>query len=285
MTQDTQTQASQETIGIDTQKTQEQAIKVEQPQENVSEKLAAIAKRDKAALMRMRAAQAKETDIAQREAKLKDLEAKYSKKPANPIDALIAAGFSYKDATDFVLNGEKMTPDIEVKKIRSELDEYKQSEAEKQRQRDEQALTFAKQQEQEVIENFKNEIADFIEANPSDYELIKMHDGQELVFATINEHFERTKQAGRPKIMTTKEASDLVEQHLFEKIEESLAKASKLKSKYGAQPEKKDGAPVSVSNPAKTLTNSMSSSAASTIPARTENERIQRALAALEKTG
>lgn len=249
--------------------------------ESSSSRLNAIAKRDKAALMRMRAAQAKEVELVQREKRAQELEAKYSKKPANPIEALMAAGFSYKDATDFVLNGERISPELEVKKVRADLDEYKKSVQDQQREADERALQTAREQESQAVENFKEQINEFVDTNAGDYELITLHDAQDLVFQTINEHFERTKAQGKPKIMSTKEAADLVEQHLFEKIEESVNKAKRFKSKFAAVPEeKKEGIPKQ----SQTLSNSMTSSAASTLPARTEQDRIKRALAALEKT-
>lgn len=251
------------------------------PEEAVSSKLAAIAKRDKAALMAMRAAKAKEAEIEARELKLKEQEAKYSQKPANPIEALMRAGFSYKDATDYVLNGEKISPELEVKKVRSELDEYKASQAEERRIADEKALQDTRQQQQEALDGFKGQINDFIEAHAEEYELISLHESQDLVFATINEHLKKTKEAGKPKILSIKEASDLVEQYLYEKIEESVNKAKRFKSKFTPiTEEKKENTSAS-----KTLSNSMTSSAASTLPARTEQDRIKRALAALEKTG
>ena len=65
--------------------------------EAVSPRLAAIAKRDKAALVAMRAAKAKEAEADAKLAAAKEIETKYAKRPANPIEALMAGGYSYKD--------------------------------------------------------------------------------------------------------------------------------------------------------------------------------------------
>jgi hypothetical protein len=248
------------------------AAPAEKKDDFLAPKFAALAKKEKEIIQRQRATKELEAKIREREEKLAQSE---KGRPANPIEALQRAGYSYDDAVNFILNGQKLTPDQEVKSVRDEIQAFKADQEKKEKLRE--AAELAKQQSQyeETIENFKQEINGFVDQNASEYELIKINEASHLIYDTIEEHFTRTK-----KVLSTKEAADMVEAYLEDQVKK-VAATNKFKSKIMPQAAPKQE--EQSKEPSKTLSNSMTSSAASLLPAKTEQDRMQRALAALSK--
>jgi hypothetical protein len=246
-------------------------------------RFAALAKKEKAARSQIEAAKQLQAQIAEREAKIKELEAKYSKKPANPIEALMQHGFTYQEATDYILNGEKPTADLKIKTVEDRLAEFER----KQEERELKALEDAKKDEErgraEAIENFKGEIKDYVTKNADTYELINLHETYDLIYQTVAEHFQETREKGEPKILSVQEAADLVEKHLEDIVDRTL-KTKKIQSRLSPKPsDPKADEPKLSSGPSKTLAAAtFSSSAPSMLPAKTEMDRISRAMAALD---
>jgi hypothetical protein len=251
-------------------------------EEPLSSRFAALARKEKAALKRAQEVKAREAEIEAREAKVREQEESYTLGKKDPIAALKRLGWSYEDITNHILNDQKPTPESEIKSVREEMAQWrKQQEEEKEKER--LSLEDKKKADYDrAIEDFKSEMNEYIEQNTETYELINLHEQQELVYATIEEHYQTTLNAGKPKILSNKEACDLVESYLESQLEK-LAQTKKFKSKYSAPQPEAEGQDKGAT-PVKTLTNNMQSSAApSSLPAKTEQERLQRALAALSK--
>lgn len=257
----------------------EPKVEEPKPQEKVSEKFAAAVRREKALVKQMELAKAKEAELTERESKVKSMEMLRTEASRNPIKALAELGITYKQITDYVLGGEKVTPDMEVRSVRQEFEDYKRQQEEKEKKAVEQALLRQQQDAQRIEEEFQEEISDYLTSNAETYELINLNQAKPIVYQKIREHFQETK-----RILGIKEASDLVEKYLEDQVQKNL-ETKKWKAKSGAlaKPKPTEIPPKDSANQTRTLTNNMTSSAPSFLPAKTEQERMQRALAALNK--
>lgn len=205
-------------------------------------------------------------------------------KPQTPIEALMAAGYTYEDATNFILNDQKPTAEMEIKSMKQQFAEWQQrQEAERQR-----IIGIQRQKVQaeinESIQEYRNKLDGFVNSQPDAYELINRNaeENTQLIYELVEENFKRTN-----KILSMKEAADRVESFLEEEIE-SAAQSKKIQAKLAAKaqtqkeqtPEKSQGFSA---QSAKTLSNNLTSSAMpSSLSNKTENDRIARALAKLQ---
>lgn len=261
----------------------------EAPKPPESSRFAAIAKRE-------REIQRREAEIKAREAEIQakgtptsidDIRRQFS---SNPLKALEALGFSYDDLTNQVLNDKEPTPELESKSVRQEFEEFKRQLAEKEEKARQDQETNLKKQHEQALADFTGEVNQFILTNSEKYELIAYNEATPLVLAVIEQHFQQTKEKDptQPRILSIAEASDLVESYLESQTDRLLATkkiSAKIGSKTTAEAPKAKSAEPQFSQPsAKTLTNSLTSSAVpSSLPANTERDRMARAMAALEK--
>lgn len=241
-------------------------------------------------------AKAKESALAEREAKLAHMQeqiATYEKARGgaklNPLAALEALGLTYEDVTSFVLADNKPTPDLQVKAVRDEIEALKRQQIEAAKRAEEERAasieaekTRLLSEQQAAIEQFHAETAEYVTAHADDYELVNLHEAHGLVVEVIEQHFAQTK-----RILSAKEAADLVEKHLEEQVEKAISTkrlSEKVKSRFAAPPPAPaDEQRVDPAAQRRTVTNDMTASTPGLGPARTEQERIQRALAAMER--
>lgn len=230
-----------------------------------------------------RVAQEKKSLAAERAEYEKFKSAKQGAKK-NPLDYLSEAGLSYDELTQFVLSGGKSNEPDELEALRNEFKALKEERAKEKTDAQKAQESAQKQAEIQAIDGFKEQITEFVEQNKSTYELASMRDATDDIFATINEAFiislNEWKRAGsrsaKPAPMTIKEAADIVED-FYEKEVMRLNESEKIKNKRNPPQE-----PARPKEPSKTLTNNMSSTAASLVPAKNDNDRMRRAL---EKLG
>lgn len=251
-----------------------------QKQESASQAFQLIAK-EKKRVMEMKAqAAAREKELADREARLKDQEGRYSQKPNDPIAALQAAGFSYEDATQFVLNNQQLTPEQRMKQFEERVEGRFKAQEDEKAKRAEAEAEAAKKAHAEAVEEFQGRIWDQVNSDPVKYELSNLEDPGDikaLGFQLADLHFQQHK-----KVLSETEVADLVEGYLEEKAGK-LAQAKKLQAKFKpAEPAPTDETKA----PPKTLASAITSSSTPTYsPAKSEAERIQRAKEALERMG
>lgn len=260
-------------------------------QDPASKAFLALAKREKALQRERMAIRAEKDEIAKIRAEMAALRQEtetLKAKPKSPREALERYGFSYKDATDYELNDGQPTAEQiarmaqeDVKRLREEKeDERKRSAEEKQR--------LAKEQEEAVVEEFKGEISDFVKEHAEDYELIGLHDAQNLVYDVTEAHFIKTQ-----RVLSIKEAADLVEKWLEEQAERTF-KAKKFTAKGQPAPSGErsplEGSPKAglqgekATAQRRTLDNSVSSTTPTLVSSSSiESERMKRALAALTR--
>lgn len=223
--------------------------------------------------------------LAAEKAEYEKFRALKSKAKTNPMDYLSEAGLSYDEITQYVLNGGKATEKDELQALRDEFKALRDEQAQEKEQQKNQQTQAQKQAESQAIEGFKEEIAEFVEANKTTYELSSMRDATDDIYSTINDAYvirlnewNKNGRIGRPPgPMAIKEAADIVEE-FYEKEVSRLAESNKMKSRLNPQPTDPDQPRKEAP---KTLTNNMASTAASLVPAKNDQDRMQRAMAKL----
>jgi hypothetical protein len=252
-----------------------------------SKAFSALAKKEKAIVQRDQAAKAREAAIAEREAKIAEREARIQKSEElwdkDIFKALEERGYTYQKLTDLMLEGKTVSPESQdpVTIAKKTIEQFKEEQRKEKEQREvadkkarEEAAAKQKEEEAAAWEIYNAEIAEHVKGNPEQYELIAMYDQQKLVSETVDAFYQKNK-----RVLSIKEACDMVESYL-----EDEAKKAMQAKKFSKQTEtktKNEGEPV-ISKQTKTLTNDMQPTSASVLPAKSEQDRIKRALAALD---
>ena len=137
---------------------------------------------------------------------------------SNPLKALEELGLDYDKLTELALNDGRLTPDMQMKLMREELEnDYK----EKFNNLEERLNAKEKMEEEAkydaVKQGFVGEINSFINENKSDFEYVAHNNATDVVYDVIEEHYNET---GR--ILDIKEAVQAVESYLEEEAEKLL---------------------------------------------------------------
>ena len=145
----------------------------------------------------------------------------------NPLKALEEMGLSYDKLTELALNDGQLTPDMQMKLMREEIENGYQS---KYKELENRILEKEKNDEQrrydDIETGFKNEIESFVSSNPEQFELIQANEAKDVVYEVIEEHYNET-----GKILDIKEAAEAVESYLEEEATK-LLQLSKVRSKF-----------------------------------------------------
>lgn len=248
--------------------------------EKLSSRIEMLIKREQQAQARERYATQKEQEL---EARLKRIE-EFESAKANPKKALELLGLDYDELTKTMLNDGNVPPEVEIKKLRKEWEEERHKQALKEQEAVEAQRKSAQANEERAIAGFKEQINQYLSDNKDRYELISFEEQQDLVFAVIDEHFNRTidPQTGTGKVMSISEAADKVEKFLEEKYHKSRD-LNKVKALWGNLPksvqrevEKREQAPTKP----QTLSNQLSAQPSK--PRKTpltDEERVAKAIA------
>jgi hypothetical protein len=218
---------------------EEEEVKIDEPieqeEDQFSKKFAALSRKEKAMREREDQYSRKIEDLEHR---LEEMNRKPEpeKKPEiplewrlkqNPLKALEEMGLGYDQLTELALNDGKLTPDLQMQLIRSELEnDYKSKfeELENRLQEREEAEVEAKYEN--AKHNFMSEIESAV-ASDEKYELINSSNGEELVYNVIEEHYNET-----GNILEIDEAAQAVEEYLEAEVEKML-KLNKVSSRLG----------------------------------------------------
>ena len=255
-----------------------EAKEEEKPKESEQDakRFAMLAKKEKGLYQRGLELKKQEDRIADGLKAIENFEAHRKEVKNNPFLALQDLGVTYDDITRYALEG-KMPNKNEL-----EVGELKQMVLDLRKELDDERTTKKTQEEesakrnvQETIAGFKQEIVDYIEENQEQYELVKINGLQNLIYEHIESVFGKEK-----RLITLQDAAEHVEKYAEEQLRRNQAAKKFQKSKETPAPkegEQKKSEPAQT----RTLNNQLTSSAPSFLPAKTENERIQRALAKL----
>ena len=212
----------------------EQSLEAAQePEKNddFSRKFAALSRREKEI-------RAKEAEYEQRIAELEQrfVAQEPQKEPEipfdvrlrqNPLKSLESVGLSYDKLTELALNDGKLTPEMQMKLMREELEtDYKSKFEDLENRLVEKEKGLEEQRYEDIKLGFQNEIESFVNSNGEEYELIKANDANDVVYEVIEEHYNET-----GKILDIKEAAEAVESYLEEEATK-LLQLSKVRSKF-----------------------------------------------------
>lgn len=196
---------------------------------NWDAKFAALSRKEKE--MRERES-ALETRLAELEAKLTQPEPTETKEPElpleyrlkrDPIATLGELGLDYETLTNMVLNDGRMSPEMQMKLMREELEsDYKSKFEELEAKLADKEIAEENEKYNQVINNFKTDLNNFIESS-DEYELIKANEAQDLVYDVIEQYHQE-----HGRILDTSEAADQVEKYLEDELRKVLSKSKKL---------------------------------------------------------
>ena len=204
--------------------------------DDFSRKFAALSRREKEI-------RAKEVEYDKRIAELEERLGSFGKKPEpepelpieyrlkkDPLRALEDMGLSYDKLTELALNDGKLTPEMQMRLMREELEgDYKKKFEELENRLLEKEKSDEQRRYDDIQRGFQNEIEDFVESNADRYELIKANEANDIIYDVIEEHYNDT---GR--ILDIEEAAEAVENYLEEEAEK-IFRLGKFRSKFGIE--------------------------------------------------
>ncbi len=245
----------------------------------MSDKFAALARKEKANVKERQEISEKRAELEKKITEFKAQQTEFErwqKIKANakldPDAYLKEADLDYTYLTQKELKGvdpkvilEKTTEQVEA--LRREIREGKEREAEQLKADQQKAY-------EEQVQNLLSTIDEVVDENADTYELIKLHNQQNLVWSVIQEA------AKHDETLSIKEAADRVEKYLTDHIEKSITTAKKFKDKYTAPKKDEPKTPIPGTP---TLSNNLTSTTPVKPGYMTDKEREQRALDALNK--
>jgi hypothetical protein len=252
------------------------------PADQVSRQFAALSKKEKALYRQQEALKAERAALQAEKAEAEALKAKYGAKPANPREALERYGFDYKTATEFELNDGAPTAEFLARQAQAEIQKLREEQADREKRQQQESLQRAEQEKAQVVQDFKVEIQDFVAEKADDFELIKFHEAYEVVYLTIEQHYQKT-----GKLLSIPEGANIVEKYLEKKARElqGLKKFATTREP-GQPPQPESGFSRQPTVPAqrRTLDNTVTSSTPTLVKnPQVEDDRMKRALAALDR--
>lgn len=264
-------------IPVPTEATQTEEAPKAQARELASPQLSILAKREKALQKQREEIQKSKLEVDSKYEEINKFKSLKEQAKTNPLKFLEEAGLTYEELTNFILNGNKPTAEMETSSIKSEMQKLRDEIAQREQERENSAKAMDEKRAQEAISNFKENITGFLTGKPDDFELCNNYpESVDLIYDVIEAHFAQTE-----KVMSMEEAAKLVEDH-FESEAMKVTSFKKIQSKLAPKPAptEEDGFQKAKQQASPTLNNSMSQTV-SGLSNSTENDRIKRALAAL----
>ena len=242
----------------------------------LAKKEAAIVRQRHELKAQMEAMTSQRSEMEKLRAEIDEVKGRKASYRSNPLAALEDAGLSYKELTDFILNNNTVSTESQIKALQDKISEVESARQRDHQEREEHSKRQAAEREVAVIAEFKNEISNFISSKKDDYELTNLYDSSDLVYDTVEAYFEKTS-----KVLSIPEACQLVETYLEKQVEKSL-QTKKLGSRF-QKPAEETIAKSDPQAPRRTLNNqTYTSSTPSMVSPKVENDRMSRALAALD---
>ena len=242
----------------------------------LAKKEAAIVRQRHELKAQMEAMTSQRSEMEKLRAEIDEVKGRKASYRSNPLAALEDAGLSYKELTDFILNNNTVSTESQIKALQDKISEVENARQRDHQEREENSKRQAAEREVQVIAEFKNEISNFISSKKDDYELTNLYESSDLVYDTVEAYFEKTS-----KVLSIPEACQLVETYLEKQVEKSL-QTKKLGSRF-QKPAEESIAKSDPQAPRRTLNNqNYTSSTPSMVSPKVENDRMTRALAALD---
>ena len=171
----------------------------------------------------------------------------------DPFKALEDIGLPYDKLTELALNDRQLTPEMQLKLMKDDLENgYKSKFEELEKRLNEKEKTEKKARYENIQRNYISKVKGFVSNNSEEYEFIKANNAEQVVYDVVEAHY---KESG--KILTIKEAADAVESHLEEEAEK-LLKLNKVGKRLQAYMEQQNKPEESTIPKPVTLTNAHS---------------------------
>lgn len=247
------------------------------PKESASDSFLALARKEKAIVKARQEISAQKAEFErEKAANVKEREEYNQWKQLrdnaklDPDAYLNAGGITYGSLTERNLKG-GIDPNAILEKANQTISNFEKRQEEARKTAEEAQKTNAQKEYEDNLKRYVDSVNDFVETNKETYELITLHNQQHLIW-------EVQQAAGqRGQVLTTKQAADKVEQYLDEQVTKAL-NSKKYKDKY--TPIVKEE-PVKPGSP--TLSNNITSSTPTKTGFLTEKQRIDNAMAVLNK--
>jgi hypothetical protein len=246
------------------------------------ERFAHLAKKE-ADLQKLRdAAKAEKAEVAAERAKLEAIAARYKDfetlKAQDPIQAMKLAGFSETDIFNYYAKAQetaklKDTPEAKAAAAaKAEIDAFKVEQAK--------AAEVAKaQNDAAIIKRYQSQINRVVTADKDKYEFCNFNGAvaEAQIYETVEAYFKE-----KGEVLSPTEAADIVEKYY-----EDQAKAQMSLKKLGVKaPEPEPAQTPGTIPPARTLTNKVTATVASTAPKKeTHQEKKDRLIAQIKEHG
>jgi len=234
-----------------------------QEEDQFSSKFAALSRKEKEIRQREAELEARLKEIEDRNSKLEEEYGKYKTLPERlknqPLDVLAEEGVDFDTLIKMVLeNDGKPTTEMQIQQLKDEMQNKYMKELENLRTELEEKEKAAEEQRyNEVIEDYKYELNEFIDQNSETYELIKLNDAADLVYQVVEEHYNEN---GR--VLSNEEACEHVENYLLDEAKKHL-NVNKIKSLLNPEP-----APQKPRPEQRTVANTLSNTESATVPTR-----------------
>lgn len=259
----------------------------EPAKDSAAERFAALARKERMVVEEKRALKAKEAEWAKERDELrKQLSALEPLAKArelaasDPFAVLKAFNLDYDKLTEAALNRKELSPEeVAREAARAEFEAQRKAQAEAAEKLKREETARIERERAQAMETFRGEVRDFIATNADTYELTALNKADNLVVQVVEQHF-----ASTGKVLSTKEAADLVESHLEEQAVR-LAATKKLSAKLKPVSAPAEAAPSAPAASSATLHNGLSASTPASAGPLTYEERRARALAKLEAMG
>lgn len=233
-------------------------VETRKREEDFSKRFAALSRKERDFLNRERQVKDREAQLHEAETKLKNLK-------DNPIEALQAAGWTFKELAEFVVNNNQL-PETKKQQSTFEKLQAKIDELEKKLSTREEAETSEAQQKN--IAAFKGNIREAVTGDLDKYGLINDFGDEaiEMVYDVIENHFNNTfdPDSNQGEILDIHTAAEAVEKHLVQQGErffKSNRFASRLRPQEQERAPESHGATSAKPTPSPTLTHRQTVSA------------------------
>lgn len=247
----------------------------------LAKKEAALVRQRQELKAQMEAINSQKSELDKLRQEIESVKSRRSSYKTNPMSALEDAGLSYKEITDYILNNQQISPEQKLaaleEKFESKIQAMERQREEERRLYEERAEQERLAREQATIAEFKTEIGSYVSKHKDTYELTHLYDSSDLVYDTVEAYYD---QSG--KVLSIPEACDLVEKYLEKQVEKSL-QTKKLSSRLTKSDTPPDVAQKSEPAPRRSLNNqTYTSSTPTVVSPKVENDRMARAMAALD---
>jgi small-conductance mechanosensitive channel len=206
------------------------------------------------------------------EEKIKEYEEIRALAKTKPNAAIAKLGTTYQQLTNDILNDGKLTPELVAQDVNEKIEALQKQLKDQAKSYEEREQQAAAQKNKEILENFSANIVSTVKGSADKYPAVNAFDGAPVIYEMIQKRWNDT--AGK-HLMTIDEAAEMLEKDL-DAVIGKVMQSPKYAARFSSS-KKEDTKPNSLNKP-KTITNELTSSAPSMLSAKTENDRLKRAL-------